>query len=162
MSEENENGTEGGKGLRSQLETALEELKTLKTDNAKYKAVERASTVRGILKAKGLPDDALHVADLYGAEDVSEGAVGKWLETYGGAFRGANSTSGDAGNGQQADANAANAARVNGASSGDADNGSENLSSGVLGDPEDLMRLLNSAPDYDTLVKAGLMPALPK
>jgi|SRR5882762_1224543 len=164
MSEENEFGEEGnsgsGGGLRKQLEEALAKLKTLESETVKYRERDRAETVRNALKAKQVPDAGLHIADLYTAEDVSDDAVGKWLEKYGSAL-GVQSNAGD-GQQQEVDQNAVNAGRVNAASFGDSDAGTEQLQTGVMGNPEELMRLMNTLPDYDSLVKAGLMPKLPK
>lgn len=53
MSDENDTN-EGGKGLRAQLEAALEEIKTLKQTAADAKAEARESKVTTVLKDKGV------------------------------------------------------------------------------------------------------------
>jgi len=144
-----------GGGLRKQLEDALAKLNTSNDALAKYQASERKGAVREFLKAKGVPDENLNVADLYTGEDVSEDAVGKWFTTYGKAFGVASATS------EVTDANAAAAAAVNAASGGTPD-ATRTAPNGVLGDPTAIAKVLADTPrtpeGYATLQKLGLMP----
>ena len=146
--EENSNA-QGGGGLRKQLEQALEALKAQKEELAKFQAKDRAETVKSILKAKGAPEGA---ASFYTAEDVSEGAVDKWLKEHENVF----AVSGQAAQQQAAepDPNAQAAQRVADASFGTV---TEPLgANAAFGDPQELMRLIQTGSDED-LVKLGIL-----
>lgn len=148
MPEENFSGeeSEGIKSLRkaydaqkSQLDEALKELGT-------FRAERRQSSVADVLKAKGLPASA---AKLYHGEDVSEEAVGKWLEEFADVF-GVKSN--------ENDANAQNAQRVSAASGGVADSiatGEGNQP--ILGNPEEIANAIKTLP-YEELQRLGYMP----
>lgn len=150
FNEAEENGNaQGGGGLRKQLEQALEALKAQKEELAKFQARDRSETVKSLLKAKGAPEGA---ASFYTAEDVSEGAVDKWLKEHENVF----AVSGQAATQQaaQPDPNAQAAQRVADASFG---NVTEAIGpNAALGDPQELMKLFQTASDED-LVKLGLL-----
>lgn len=152
MSDENTNPGEGEgiASLRKQYETTAAENKRLAERLATFEAKDRQVTVAGVLKAKGLPEKA---ASLYTGDDVSEDAVGKWVEQYGDVF-GIKAQEGD---GQQVvDPNAAAAARVAAASFGAA--GTEQFTPGQpVGDPEELLQLMNTLP-FEKLVELKLLP----
>lgn len=142
-------GTEGGKGLRAQLETALSELTKLREENEKFAKQNRQSAVAGILKAKGIDES---VAELYGGDDVSEDAVGKWVERYGKAF-GVEVKQAPA----ELDANAQAAQRVSDASFGTQSVTETSLNSQIVGDHDDLIRLMKTLP-REELQKRGMLP----
>ena len=147
--EQNDGNAQGGGGLRKQLEQALEALKAQKEELAKFQAKDRMETVKGILKAKGAPEGA---ASFYTAEDVSEGAVDKWLKEHENVF----AVSGQAAQQQPAepDPNAQAAQRVAGASFGTV---TEPLgANAAFGDPQELMRLIQTGSDEE-LVKLGIL-----
>lgn len=153
MPEENydaeENGNaQGGGGLRKQLEQALEALKAQKEELAKFQARDRVETVKGILKAKGAPEGA---ASFYTAEDVSEGAVDKWLKEHENVFAVSGQPAQQA---AEPDPNAQAAQRVADASFGTV---TEPLgANAAFGDPQELMRLIQTGSDEE-LVKLGIL-----
>jgi hypothetical protein len=149
MSDEDDT-TEEGEGvasLRKQYAALKKQLDERDTELGTLRAEKRKSTVAGILKAKGVPEAA---ASLYNGEDVSDDAVGKWLENYADVF----------GVKQEAapDANSQNAQRVSDASFGNSDDTGIGATGQMLGDPAELERLMRSLP-YEELQKRGLVPA---
>lgn len=148
---ENDGNTQGGGGLRKQLEQALEALKSQKEALAKFEARDRTDSVRALLKAKGAPEGA---ASFYTAEDVSEGAVDKWLKEHENVFV----LSGQSAPQEQAqapDPNAQAAQRVADASFGNARTDSSGLSA-TFADPEALLNLIQNGTDEE-LVQAGVL-----
>lgn len=150
MSDENEfeNDGEGIENLRK----LYKELKKANAEQAaqlaEFNASKRTASVAEILKAKGVPASA---ASLYNSDEVSEDAVGKWLDQYKDVF----------GVGGAVDENAEAADRVNGASYGEADF-IQNSPERVVGSPEDIARALANASSYEDLVKSLNFPAQPK
>lgn len=150
MSDENdftEDQGEGIKNLRKQYEALKKQNDELLGQLTTFQAEKRQSTVSEVLKAKGLPATA---AKLYHGEDVSEEAVGKWLEEFADVF-GVKSN--------ENDANAQNAQRVSAASGGVADS----IATGegkqpILGNPEEIANAIKTLP-YEELQRLGYMPA---
>lgn len=99
------NGNNGG-GLRKQLEQALAELATLKTERETLQKESRQAKIAGLLTEKKL--DA-KVAKLIPADiDPTKEAVDKWFEEYGDVFNIQQATTDSSGSqgdqgGQQAD-----------------------------------------------------------
>ena len=150
MSDDDNFGDEGEgiKSLRKQYEATQKELAEARELVSKFQARDRQETVASILKAKGAPEAA---ARFYNAEDVSEDAVGKWLEANSDLFPSAQRNDNDE--------NAQHAARVSAASFGqqahETQGGKTNL---PLGDPAELERLMRTLPQ-DKLREMGLLPA---
>lgn len=138
---------EGIKNLRKQYETQAETIKTLNAELEQFRASQRESAVKSVLKAKGLNEK---VAAFYQGE-ASEDAVSKWVEDYADVF-GIQPPAQD-------DDNAAKAAAVNAASFGG--NGYEQPAMGaqgkVFGDPAKIAEAIKTLP-YEELVKQGYMP----
>lgn len=73
MADENDEMNEGGKGLRAQLEAALQSKKDLETQLNEFKAKVRQSEVKSVLEAKGVnPKVAKFIGD-----DVDD--IDAWL-----------------------------------------------------------------------------------
>ena len=146
--------SEAFKNLRKEHKQLKTQQRETNEKLAKYEAQERATTVRGILSAKGLPDK---VAELYSGTDVTEDAVVKWAEQYADVF-GSN-----AGSGQSSDevnnSNAQSAGRVNEASSGNVHptQNPKGPSGRILGSPEEIAHAIKTW-KYEDLVAAGYMP----
>jgi hypothetical protein len=152
MSEENEfdgNEGEGIKNLRKEFNALKKQLEEKDTELAGYRQEKRSSSVAAVLKAKGLSEKA---ASLYTGEDVSEDAVGKWLESYADVF-GVNTPA----PASQPDANALAAQRAAEASFESLEFGTPPANSPVHGDLDELTRAMRSLP-YEELVKRGLLP----
>jgi hypothetical protein len=152
MSEENEfdgNEGEGIKNLRKEFNALKKQLEEKDALLAKYQAAERRNSVAGVLKAKGLSEKA---ASLYTGEDVSEDAVGKWLESYADVF-GVNTPA----PASQPDANALAAQRAAEASFESLEFGTPPAGSPVHGDLDELTRAMQTLP-MEELVKRGLLP----
>lgn len=153
--ESNDSGeSDAFKNLRKQHRQNAQALRDAQEQLAKYQAQERATTVREVLKAKGLPEK---VADLYSGTDVTEDAVVKWAEQYADVF-GSNAGSGQSSNTGN-EGNSQSAGRVNEASGGNVHpTQNPKLQSGrILGSPEEIEHALRTW-DYEDLVKAGYMP----
>lgn len=152
MSEDNEfdgNEGEGIKSLRREYNALKKQLDEQNTELASYRQEKRSTSVAGVLKAKGLPEKA---ASLYTGEDVSEDAVGKWVENYADVF-------GIRSNSTENDANAAAAQRASDASFGNLDTNAGPGNNGqVVGDLDELERAMRTLP-YEELVKRGMLPA---
>jgi len=140
---------QGGSGLRKQLEDALAQLKTAQSELTTYRAQQRVSSVAEILKAKGVHEAA---AQDYTGEDVSEGAVDKWLAARPYLTAGVVQQEQE----QAPDPNADAARRVSEAAHGHPQAEALSEAAKVLGDPEELMRLIQTASD-DDLVKLGVL-----
>lgn len=155
MSDENESNETGetGKGLRAQLEKALADLQAEKAVADQFRTSQRTETVKGILKAKGVPESA---ARLYTGDDVSDDAVGKWIDEYKDVFTGAPAGQ-QAGGAGTVDPNAAAAQRVSDASYGNAQTPQAAGDNKILGAPEEILRALQTLP-MDDLIKMGYMP----
>jgi hypothetical protein len=152
MSEENEfdgNEGEGIKNLRKEFNALKKQNEEKDALLAKYQAAERRNSVAGVLKAKGLSEKA---ASLYTGEDVSEDAVGKWLESYADVF-GVNTPA----PASQPDANALAAQRAAEASFESLEFGTPPAGSPVHGDLDELTRAMQTLP-MEELVKRGLLP----
>lgn len=135
------------KQARAADKAKAKRIQELEAKLAEFTAKERASSLNAILKAKGVSEKA---ASLYTSEDVSEDAVSKWIEAHAEVLKPAASAP---------DPNAQAAARVTAASHGAVNDPVGETSSGMaMGDPDEIMRLLDSASSYEDLVKAGLMP----
>lgn len=148
MPEENEpleQDSEGVKSLRKQHEAQQKRIAELENEKAVRDARDRASSVATILEAKGIAPSA---ASFYSGEDVSEDAVGKWLEAHADVFNVTAATS------TEEDANTIAAARVNAASSGRVEDIS--TPTGRVHDPEEALRLFDVLP-YEELLKRGLV-----
>lgn len=147
-------GTDGGEGiknLRKQYADTQKELKAALDELNSFRAAQRRESAADVFKAKGLDEaKAKAAAKLYSGEDVSEDAVGKWLDEYRDLFP---VTQGSTEN----DANANNAARVAAASHGTADASGTGTTPVALGDPFEIARLLETLP-YDEQVKVLGMP----
>lgn len=148
MSEENDNvdtESEGVKSLRKQYDTIKKQNDELAAELNKFRAEKRTSTVADLLKAKGVPESA---ASLYTNDDVSEDAVGKWVESYADVF----------GLGQQNGSNSSadlnDMRRVSNASHGNADSTALDEVGHILGDPAELERAMQTLP-FEELVKRG-------
>lgn len=132
--------------LRKQYEEQKKQNDQLLAELNSFRSEKRQATVAEVLKAKGVPAAA---ARLYQGDDVSEDAVGKWLEENADVF-GAPS--------RQVDPNEAAAARVAAASFGNTAGVQQDPAPGqVLGDPEQILHAINTLP-YEELQKLGLMP----
>lgn len=142
-----ESDSEGIKSLRKQYEQTAKELKETQARLAEYDQRERRESVAGILKAKGVSPSA---AKFYSEDDVSEDAVGKWVEAHADVFG-----LGKAETNNEIDPNAEAARRVAEASFGATE---DRPSIGArVADPEEALRLMQTLP-YDELVKHGLVP----
>ena len=146
--------SEAFKNLRKQHRQSAQELREAKEALAKYQAQERATTVREVLKAKGLPEK---VADLYSGTDVSEAAVVQWAEQYADVF-GSNSSSGQSSDNSN-NGNAQSANRVNEATGGNVHptQNPKGPSGRILGSPEEIQHAIDTW-KYEDLVAAGYMP----
>jgi hypothetical protein len=152
MSDDNDiEDSAGIANLRKEFEARAKQLEALQAELNGYKAKERVGTVESVLKAKGLEDRATAVAKLYRDEDVSEDAVGKWLEENATAF-------GVTQQSNQPDPNADAAARLAAASYGQPATTPIQGQQLPLGNPEELAHLIKTQP-FEELVKLGLMPA---
>lgn len=147
MSDDNGEGN-GIANLRKEFEAKSKQLEEATALLAKYQQQERASSLGQILKAKGLTEQH---AKFYTADDVSEDAVGKWVEENAGLFGAA-----PAGNAGQPDPNVEAARRAAALAGGNAAS-IQNTDAMPLGDPDALMKAIAEMP-YDELVKQGLMP----
>lgn len=149
MSEENEfaeNESEGVKSLRKAYEAQKKQNDELQAELQAFRSERRQSSVADVLKAKGLPAGA---AKLYNGDDVSEEAVGKWLEEFADVF-GVKSA--------ENDANSQNAQRVTAASGGAVDSIAAGDSKGpILGDPNEMLHAMNTLP-YEELQRLGYLP----
>lgn len=157
MPDENlpDEGDTTAKGLRSAYEAMKKQNDELLSELGKFRKEQRVSQVAGVLKAKGVPEDA---ASLYAGEDTSEAAVTKWLEQYAGVF-GVKQEQQAAGAPPAADPNADAARRI----AGNAYGNLEGLSAPptgepILGDPAEMEHFMRTAP-IEALQKAGLYPA---
>lgn len=154
MSDENEfdgNEGEGVASLRKQYNALKKQNDEMLASLANYQKQERQSTLAAALKAKGLPEKA---ASLYTGDDVSDDAVGKWLESYADVFGAAPQ--------QQTsttviDPNAEAAQRTSAAAYENAEPGFDQLGQ-VFGDPSEAEKLMRSLP-YEELEKRGWVPA---
>lgn len=153
MSEENDNLGDEGEGIKN-LRKEFEALKKQNAEKdarlAQYEQRDRQSTVASVLKAKGLSEKA---AALYTGDDVSEDAVGKWVESYADVFGVQAQTQQTSEN----DANAQAAQRTAAAAFENAEPGFNNLGQ-VFGDPEEAEKLMRSLP-YEELQKRGWVPS---
>lgn len=150
-----DNNSNSGKGLRAQLEAALNERKELAERLAKFEAAQRKSTVAEILTAKGIPASA---ASLYNGEDVSEDAVGKWLEAHADVFK--PTATPDESTSEGADASDPNedaAKRAIAAAFGLPSPVETKPGTKVVVNPEEKLRLMRTLP-YEELVKRGWIP----
>lgn len=148
--DENENA--GGKGLRAQLTAALAEKKDLADRLSKFETEHRTNTVSKIFSDKGLPAKA---AKFYTDEDISEGAVGKWLEENAdlfGVVDASSQTSTD-----EPDENSVNAQRVTQASFGNVHSVQETGDATIKGDLEEMTHLMKTA-SIEELQKLGYLP----
>lgn len=150
MSDENEthenSDSNGIANLRKQYEEQKKQNDALLAELNSFRSEKRQATVAEVLKAKGVSPAA---AKLYSGEDVSEDAVGKWLEENADVF-GAPS--------KQIDPNEADAARVAAASFGNTAGVQQDPAPGqVLGDPEQILHAIKTLP-YEDLQKLGIMP----
>lgn len=154
MSDENDdaqNDSDGIKNLRKQYESQAKENGELRKQLEGFLAKERTTSVAGVLKAKGLSEKA---AKFYTGEDVSEEAVGKWLEENAEVFGVKQEQNQNPGS----DPNALAAQRLSQAAGGAQDpitNAPGNQQ--IIGDPAEIERLIRTAP-YEELVKLGYMP----
>lgn len=146
MSEENstEGSDEGVKDLRKKYEALLKENKQKDEELVGFRKSARTSSVAELLKAKGV--DAKY-ARLYTDDEVSEDSVAAFLKANEDIIPAAAAV---------VDANAENARAVSDAS-GSTEGSITNTGDGVLGDPEEIGRLIATLP-YAELVKLGLMP----
>jgi hypothetical protein len=147
MSDENddmESESEGIKGLRKQYEAQAKELKEAQARLAELDKAKRQSSVADILTAKGVSATA---AKFYSDDDVSEDAVGKWVEAHADVF-GINKAETD---NSTPDPNAEAARRVAEASFGTSPDFASVV--GRVADPEAAMRAIKTLP-YEELVKA--------
>jgi hypothetical protein len=140
---------QGGSGLRKQLEDALAQLKTANSELTTFRAQQRVGSVAEILKAKGVHEAA---AQDFTGEDVSEGAVDKWLAARPYLTAGVVQQEQEPANDPNADA----ARRVSEAAHGHPQTEALSEAAKVLGDPEELMRLIQTGCD-DDLVKLGIL-----
>lgn len=148
MSEEldtENNEGEGIKNLRKQYEATQKELAEARKALDEFNTAKRRETVAGLLKAKGVSPSA---ASFYSGEDVSEDAVGKWLEDHADVFNYKADTT-------EEDANTLAASRVNAASSGRVEDVVSTTAGRVI-DPVEALRLFESLPKEE-LVKRGLV-----
>jgi hypothetical protein len=160
MSEENEfdgNEGEGIKSLRKEYNALKKQLEEQSAALGKYQAAERRNSVATALKAKfGDTEEAkakaAKAASLYTGDDVSEDAVGKWLESYADVF-GVNTPA----PASQPDANALAAQRAAEASFEGLEFGTPPAGSPVHGDLDELTRAMQTLP-VEELVKRGLLP----
>lgn len=138
------------KGLRKQFKEALAQNKALTEELQAFRAEKRAEAVQSVFKAKGVPEGA---AKFYTDSDVSETAVDKWLEENS-FLLGAGAGTADGGKDESPEANSAR--RM--ADAAYAPPGTEALGDAAMamGDPEELMKLINTAPDEE-LVKLGIL-----
>lgn len=149
-----DSGTNGaGKGLRAQLETALAEKKDLADRLSKFETQYRTTTVRDLFKAKNLPEKA---AKFYTDEDVSEGAVGKWIEENADLF-GVDATQSSQSSNDEPDENAKNAQRVTQSSFGNVHSVHESGDGAVVGDVEEMLHLMKTA-SREELQKLSMLP----
>lgn len=154
MSEEIEttDDSDGIKNLRNQYEALKKELENSNKELASFRQQKRSGDVASILKAKGLEEaKAAKAASLYGGEDVSEDAVGKWLEDYGDVF-------GVAANTSEQDQNTLNAERVTSASFGTQPTAGASTDGKIVGDISQMQHLMETLP-YEKLQELGWMPA---
>lgn len=138
--DDSENSGEGIKSLRKQYEQLKQDLAAKDEALSKFLARERQTTVADVLKAKGMNPAA---AKFYNAEDVSEDAVGKWIEANADVFGGPAQS--------QTDSNALNAARVTASSYGSPQIGSS-PGAPILGSLEEIHRNVKDLP-YEELMK---------
>lgn len=160
MSEEN--GTpeesEGVKNLRKQYEEQAKALKAAQDELAGFRAERRTGSLAEVLKAKGLDEArAAQAAKLYSGEDVSEAAVGKWLEDFADVFGVTpNQSSQQPG---RPDPTTQSVQRISDAQGGPADpitpfKPGEHI---PVGDPEKMLHAINTLP-YEKLVEMGYFP----
>lgn len=151
MSDENDttdtSDGEGIKNLRKQYEAQQRELADAKKLLGDFQAQHRKTTVAELLKAKGIPESA---ADLYSGEEVSEDAVGKWVEKHADIFQ-PNSSGG------QLSENEQNARQVAGASQGSGYSTERPPGGRIYGDANEIGHALKTLP-MDELIKQGYMP----
>jgi hypothetical protein len=148
---DDDNDTNGVKQLRAHAKQTADALKEANARLAAFEARDRESTVKSVLKAKGLNEK---VASFYSG-DASEDAVTKWVEEHADVFGVAASTTSG---GAAPDANALAAARAAAASGGNATSDPA-VGDGkrIFGDPAEVQRLIQTLP-YPELVRLGYMP----
>lgn len=149
MSDDNdtvENEGEGIKNLRKQYEATAKENAEMRKQLDEFNKSRRQETVAGLLKAKGVPISA---ASFYTDDDVSEDAVGKWVEAHADVFQVKTDDTND-----EDDANTQNAQRVTQNSFGAVQN---NVTPGKIHDPVEALRLIESGMPYEELEKLGLV-----
>ena len=144
--DENSGDSEGIKSLRKQYEQTAKELKAAQERLAEIDKRERQTSVAELLKAKGVSPSA---AKFYNGDDVSEDAVGKWIEDHADVF-GLNKQEA-----QQVDPNEEAARRVSEASYGTTPTHPTPM--GQVADPIEALRQMQSLP-YEELVKLGRVP----
>lgn len=158
MSDLDENGaeeSEGIKNLRKQYEAIAKQNKELTEQLGMYQAKERSNTVGDILKAKGFSPKA---ATFYTADDVSEDAVGKWVEEHGDVLVKEATSNGESNSQQRVqDANALAAQRLIGEAQPDALGIAAPAGNNNLGDPQEVLRAIQTLPMAE-LQKLGYMP----
>lgn len=155
MSSDDDNFGDDSEGIKNLRQHAKEQAAALKAAQERLDAFEkkeRETTVKEVLKAKGLPEK---VAKFYDG-DASEDAVDQWLKENGDVFGVAPAAGND---GAATDPNALAAARLAAASGSTRTAEDPALGAGrrVLGDPLALMRAIKELP-YEELVRQGLMP----
>lgn len=156
--DEHDEDTEGVRNLRKHvkaLEKQLAERETALAERDKelgtFRQERRVKAVSDILKAKGFAPDG---ASFYGDEDVSEDAVGKWIETHGSALARVSPEGQPAG---VRDANTEAAERIAAASLGNAGSLQQDPALGkILGDPIALKHAIDTLP-HEELVKMGIL-----
>lgn len=145
---------EGIKNLRKQYEALKKQNEEQSKMLSEFLGEKRKATVGEILKAKGVSPQA---AALYSGEDVSEDAVGKWLESYAEVFKPATQETAPPALPQN-DPNANNAQRVmESAFFTVAQPVVPAVDGRISGSPTDIARLLESG-TREQLEAAGLIP----
>lgn len=145
-------GDEGFKNLRKAYEATQTELKEARKALEKVSQKERTQSLTEIFKAKGIKESA---ATHY-TGDVSEEAVVKWATEVGIPV-----TDPEAGKESENQSAAARALAAAGGASNYSARAEVTPGQRVLGDPEEILALLNANLPYEEYVKLGMMPANP-